>query len=309
MHTPNPQQHHIHYSYENHTYDLNYWQWGAADAAHVLVCVHGLTRQGRDFDVLARKLLHTVAQHNLPPLRIVCPDMPGRGASNWLPASGYQFTVYVQCIQQLLSQLHHNAAIAHLDWLGTSMGGLIGLSLSAVMATPQWQFPFGFGKFILNDIGPHIPAEALARIAQYVGQTEQFTSIEAAAKTMRERFIGFGVHSDTQWLELCRPMLHPHPQGGWQWHYDPAISTVFNANTTPEIMQQAEEALWHIYGNIQAPILLLRGAQSDILTRTTAHTMQQRHPNTTLLEFDNVGHAPTLIQDQQTDAVQQFLLF
>lgn len=302
-----PQQHYVSYPYESKTYNLAYWQWGAADAEHILMCVHGLTRQGRDFDVLAQSILHTVAQHNLPPLRIICPDMPGRGASDWLPSDGYQFAVYIHSIQQLLSQLHQSAPIATLDWLGTSMGGLIGLSLSAIMATPNWQLPFGLHKIILNDIAPHIAPEALTRIGQYVGQTEHFSSVEAAAETMRNRFVGFGAHSDAQWLALCRPMLRPHPQGGWQWHYDPAISDMFQTNASSQAMQQAEMALWQTFEAINVPILLLRGAQSDVLTQVTAQAAQQRNPHTQYIEFADVGHAPTLVPQAQIDAVQHFL--
>lgn len=275
---------------------MAYWQWGAPDAAHTIVCVHGLSRQGRDFDVLAQALLARSPQ----PLRVVCPDVAGRGQSDWLQdPQGYQLPIYAADMLQLLAHLKP----ATLDWVGTSMGGLIGLAVcahaQAVGVTVR--------RLVLNDVGPVIQWEALARIGTYLGKAQTFDSLQQAADAMWAISQSFGPHTPGQWLELSRHMVKSLPDGRVALHYDPAIAVPFRA-VTQESALQGEGQLWQLYDSITASTLLLRGATSDLLSPATAQAMTQRGPRAQLVEFAGVGHAPTLIASDQVEAVVSFLL-
>jgi pimeloyl-ACP methyl ester carboxylesterase len=285
-----------------------FWQWGEPQAPHVVVCVHGLSRQGRDFDVLARALLERADG----PLRIVCPDVVGRGRSEWLrDPMGYQVPQYVADMLALLAQLHAQAPLGTLDWVGTSMGGLIGMGVAALGAAPPAQgvavLPAPVRRLVLNDVGPQIQWEALARIGTYLGQTGRFASFEEAADAMWAISRSFGPHSREEWLALSRHMVRPLPDGGFTLHYDPAIAVPFRT-LTPEAALQGEEALWQVYDRITARTLLTRGAESDLLRRETALAMTRRGPRARLVEFAGVGHAPTFVAADQVDAVASFLL-
>ncbi len=282
---------------------MAYWEWNATgnpQHPHVVLCVHGLARQGRDFDVLARSL-STQA-------RIICPDVAGRGQSDWLAdPQGYQVPLYGMDILGLLAQLHQQAPISTLDWVGTSMGGLIAIGL---LGQPNLPWPVPVRRLVLNDVGPVIEWQALARIGDYVGQMEHFDTVEQAAQALWEMSgAHFGPHTPEQWLALCRPQLRSHPQGGWTLHYDPAIAVPFRAlaQATPEMAQAGEVAMWQLYEHITAQTLLLRGAQSDLLSAATAAAMTERGPKAQLVEFDNVGHAPTLVAAEQVAVVHDFL--
>jgi pimeloyl-ACP methyl ester carboxylesterase len=278
---------------------MAYWQWGDASAAHVVVCVHGLSRQGRDFDVLAQALCARSGGR----LRVVCPDVAGRGRSEWLKdPSLYQIPAYAGDMLALLAQLQP----AVLDWVGTSMGGLIGM---VVCGQPGLPLPVPVRRLVLNDVGPAIRWEAIERIKTYLGDTGRFDSLEAAAAAMRAVSLTFGPHTDAQWLALSRHMVRPlDGQGGaLTLHYDPAIAVPVRA-TTAELSAQGESMLWQLYDNIQARTLLLRGADSDMLTPQTAAAMAQRGPRAQVVEFAGVGHAPTLVADDQVDCVARFLI-
>jgi len=278
---------------------MAYWQWGDPAAEHVVVCVHGLSRQGRDFDVLARALCERARE----PLQVVCPDVVGRGRSDWLKdAMGYQIPAYAGDMLALLAQLQP----AVLDWVGTSMGGLIGM---VVCGQPGLPLPVPVRRLVLNDVGPAIRWEAIERIKTYLGATGRFDSLEAAAAAMRAISASFGPHTDAQWLELSRHMVRPiEGQGGaLTLHYDPAIAVPVLA-TTAEASVQGEATLWQLYDNIRARTLLTRGADSDMLTRETATSMAQRGPMAQLVEFAGVGHAPTFVADNQVHSVTRFLL-
>lgn len=280
---------------------MAYWQWGAAEAGHVIVCVHGLSRQGRDFDVLAQSLLARAAH----PLRIVCPDVVGRGRSDWLAdPMGYQLPGYAADMLQLLALLHANAPIAALDWVGTSMGGLIGM---AICGTPRLPLPVPVRRLVLNDVGPAIQWQALRRIGTYLGNTGRFESLQQAADAMWAISASFGPHTPEQWAALSQPMVKPLPEGGFTLHYDPAIAVPFRT-LTEESAAQGEAALWHLYDGIKAQTLLTRGAASDLLSHDTAQAMTQRGPRARLIEFEGVGHAPTFVTDNQVEAVASFLL-
>jgi pimeloyl-ACP methyl ester carboxylesterase len=286
---------------------MAYWQWGQADSAHVVVCVHGLSRQGRDFDVLARAL---VEQGTGRPggLRVVCVDVVGRGESDWLKdPMGYQLRTYAGDMLALLGQLHAQAPLAALDWVGTSMGGLIGV---AVCGTPDLPLPTPIRRLVLNDVGPAIQWQAIVRIGMYLGQAGHFGSVQEAADAMWAISQSFGPHTPEQWLALSRPMLKRVSDAAdapWRLHYDPAIAVPFKQETE-ESARQGEAMLWQLYDNIKAQTLVIRGKQSDLLSPQTAQAMTQCGPRARLVEFEGVGHAPTLIAADQVTAVAGFLL-
>lgn len=282
---------------------MAYWQWGRPQAGHVVVCVHGLSRQGRDFDVLAQALC-AKANNNL---RVVCPDIVGRGQSDWLKdPMGYQIPFYAADMLVLLAQLKPSM----LDWVGTSMGGLIGMLVCAqTAASVGAERPVQVRRLVLNDVGPSIQWQALQRVGEYLGQSGQFASVQQAADALWAMSASFGPHTPAQWLALSRHMVKPvaGAPGRVTLHYDPAIAIPFRA-MTPESAAQGAALLWQSYDNITATTLLLRGAQSDLLSSETAQAMLARGPKARLLEFPGVGHAPTLIAGDQVQAVASFLL-
>ncbi len=271
---------------------MAYAEWGDAANPHVVVCVHGLTRQGRDFDTLARDLARDC--------RVVCPDVVGRGRSDWLAdPAGYVIPGYVADMVTLVARL----GVEQVDWVGTSMGGLIGMALASLPRTPV-------RRLVLNDVGPAIEPAALARIGSYVGVPAFWRSEDEAADALRAISAGFGPHPREEWLALTRPQLVPAEQGGvagFKPHYDPAIAVPFRA-ATPEQAAAGEALLWQAYDRITAPTLLLRGAESDLLSPATAQAMTQRGPRARLHELPGVGHAPTLVAADQRAVVREFLL-
>ena len=290
---------------------MAYWQWGDPLSAHVVICVHGLSRQGRDFDVLAQGLCAAASMQQRT-LRVVCPDVAGRGNSEWLKdPMGYQVAAYAADMLALIRQLQAKSPIEALDWVGTSMGGLIGLVVcgSAASRAPETGLP-AVRRLVLNDVGPAIEWQAIVRIGTYLGQAGHFESEEQAADAMLAISSGFGPHTPAQWLALSRPMLRPVSSAAdspLRLHYDPAIAGPFKL-ATEESTRQGEAILWHLYDQISAPTLLLRGANSDLLSAESAKAMTLRGPRARLVEFTGVGHAPTLVAPDQVDAVTRFLL-
>jgi pimeloyl-ACP methyl ester carboxylesterase len=286
---------------------MAYWEWGHPDNDRVVICVHGLTRTGRDFDDLAKRLS--------PHFRVVCPDIVGRGRSDWLinPAS-YVIPQYVADILTLIARLRP----VQLDWVGTSMGGLIGMGLAGTLAMSALQRPargplglppeqtISFNKVVLNDIGPSLNSEGLERIAEYVGQALRFDTFEQAVGYVRTVSASFGPHTDEQWQALTRYVFN---QEGDHWvkHYDLRLAEPMAAQTEA-VMQASEKMLWASYESIASPILITRGALSDLLTRDTAQKMLARNRHAQLVEFSGVGHVPTLMADEQITPVEQFLL-
>jgi len=267
---------------------MAYWEWGDPANDSVLVCVHGLTRQGRDFDALARTLVDRY--------RIVCPDVVGRGRSDWLAdPMGYGLPLYVADMVTLLARL--NARTVH--WVGTSMGGLIGLAVAALGGSPV-------GKLVLNDVGPRLDPSGLARIGGYVGQTRRWQTLDEAADAIWAISTGFGPHTREQWLALTEPQLKADGNALVP-RSDPDIAVPFKA-ITPELAAAGEAALWQTFDALRCPTLLLRGAESDLLASDTAREMGQRGPRARLVEFAGVGHAPMLVRPEQTQAVREFLL-
>ncbi|MDP9931009.1 alpha/beta fold hydrolase [Variovorax paradoxus] len=296
---------------------MAYWQWGSARSAHVVMCVHGLTRQGRDFDVLAQAIVARAGGD----VRVICPDVAGRGQSDWLrdPAL-YQVPVYAADMVALLAQLHHEQPIETLDYLGTSMGGLIGFVLAGHKQLP---LPRPIHRFIVNDVGPTVEAAAIQRIGGYVGQGGRYASVQEAADAMWAISTSFGPHTPEQWLSLSQHMVVPASRrtadgarkadeaGGaeadsWLLHYDPSIAVALRA-ITPEAAAQGGAVMWSLYDAIEAKTLVTRGAQSDLLSRETALAMTQRGPRAALVEFEGVGHAPTFVDPAQVSVVTSFL--
>ena len=275
---------------------LAYWQWGDDNSDHVIICAHGLSRQGRDFDVLAQALCDAAAGK----LRVVCPDVVGRGKSDWLEdPMGYQIPQYAADMLGLINQLQPKT----LDWVGTSMGGLIGM---VVCGQPDLPLPVPVRKLILNDVGPAIEWLAIQRIGQYLGKTTQFESVQHAAEAMWAISSSFGPHTKEQWLALSQPMVKPNG-AGFAMHYDPAIAIPFGAATEAST-KQGEAMLWSLYDNIKAQTLITRGALSDLLSIATAEAMTLRGPKAQLVEFAGVGHAPTFVAADQVKTAVDFLL-
>jgi pimeloyl-ACP methyl ester carboxylesterase len=294
---------------------MAYWQWGDPHSPHVVLCVHGLTRQGRDFDVLAQAIVARAGGN----VRVVCPDVVGRGQSDWLvDPNGYQIPLYAADMLALLARLNAEHAVASLDHVGTSMGGLIGLVLAGNANLP---LPAPIRRLVLNDVGPTINAEALQRIGLYLGQVGRFASLQQAADAMWSISQSFGPHTPDEWLALSHAMVVPSAwrsedgtakrpgdvvDGPFVLHYDPAIAVPFHAITS-EAAAQGEAVLWSLYDAVPARVLITRGAESDLLSRDTALAMTERGPQARLVEFEGVGHAPTFVKPDQVATVTSFL--
>ena len=280
---------------------MAYWEWnntGDASHPHVIVCVHGLTRQGRDFDELAHSLSYNA--------RVICPDVVGRGYSDWLDEPmGYQVPLYVADMLAMLQHIHAATPIGVLDWVGTSMGGLIGIGLAGEPSIRPL-LPAPIRRLVLNDVGPVIETQALARIGQYVGKHMLYASEQEAADGMWAISTGFGPHTPEQWMALSRPMLRPEANGAVRLHYDPAIAIPLQA-ATPEMAAAGEQLLWKLFSQIEAKTLVLHGADSDLLSAATAQAMTEVGPQARVVEFAGVGHAPTLVSFDQVSAVLAFL--
>lgn len=281
---------------------MAYWDWAAQTGEacpRVVICVHGLSRQGRDFDALAQALSAQA--------RVLAVDVAGRGHSDWLQdPMAYQVATYAADLAALVLQVRAEQPDASIDWVGTSMGGLIGMVIAA-------QPSLRLRRLVLNDVAPVIQWEALQRIGTYLGLDPAFPTEQAAVDYLASISSGFGPHTPEQWRALSQPMLRERV-GQWHLHYDPAIALPFQALTggadaaaSQQVVRDSEVALWGLYDAITAPTLLLRGADSDLLTRDTAAEMARRGPRAACVEFTGVGHAPTLVATDQIAAVQAFL--
>jgi pimeloyl-ACP methyl ester carboxylesterase len=260
--------------------ELAYAEWGAGE--RVVLCIHGLTRNALDFDVLAAALARTGR-------RVIAIDMVGRGGSSWLAdPHGYNVLNYVGHIGRFCAQL----GIAPTDWVGTSMGGLIGMVAA--------QSPTVIRRLVLNDVGPFVAKEALAMIAFYVGITPKLESFEAVERYLRQIHSGFGPLTDEQWRHLA---THSARRDGAQWklHYDPKISIAHAEGAKADI------DLWPLWDSIKVPTLLLRGETSRILDAATAQRMTETGPRAKLVTFAGVGHAPALMAEDQIEAIERFL--
>jgi pimeloyl-ACP methyl ester carboxylesterase len=259
---------------------IAYVTWGAMTGEPPVICVHGLTRNGRDFDRLAGVL----CDRRL----VACPDVVGRGQSDWLKdPAGYGFPQYCADMTALIARL----GVEQVDWVGTSMGGLIGMTLAAQPNTP-------IRRLVLNDVGPVLPRRALDRLAGYVGKDPVFADLAAAEAYLREVMAPFGRLDDAAWQEIARFGTRRLPDGRLGLAYDPGIAAGFEKSATKDIDLSA---LW---AAVRCPVLVLRGAQSDLLTPEIARTMT---PKADLIEFAEVGHAPSLMVPEQIGAVRGWL--
>ena len=261
---------------------MSYLEWGDPRNREVLVCVHGLTRTGHDFDEVARALCGQ--------FRVVCPDVAGRGDSERLPDPMlYGIPQYVGDMVTLIARLD----VEGVSWLGTSMGGLIGMALAAQAASPV-------KRLALNDAGPLVTRVSLERIASYVGKSPTFATLQDAEQYVRSVSAPFGPHSDAQWRFLAQTWLRRNDDGTWRAAYDPRIAQAFSADKDLE--------LWGLYVAVHCPTLVLRGEGSDLLTRETAAEMTRRGPRAKVVEIRGVGHAPTLLHADQIAIVREFFL-
>jgi pimeloyl-ACP methyl ester carboxylesterase len=272
---------------------MAYKEWGDPANPRVLVCVHGVTRVADDFDALARAL----SGH----YRVVCPDVAGRGRSERLRDPGlYTVPQYVADMVTLIARVTANDEEGGVHWVGTSMGGLIGMILASFEDSP-------IRRMVVNDIGPVLDQAAMARIGEYIGQDLRFASFEEGARFVREVSSSFGPHSEDEWRKLASDVLVQEPGGTWVRHYDIELAKPFAA-ITPERAEQDQAALWAAYDAIRCPTLLVRGELSDLLSRATAEEMTRRGPKPQLAEIPGVGHAPTLMHAHQIAIVRDFLL-
>ncbi|HZP93285.1 MAG TPA: alpha/beta hydrolase [Burkholderiales bacterium] len=262
---------------------VRYYEWGEADNPRVLICAHGLTRNGRDFDDLARALCSD--------FRVLCPDVVGRGRSDWLAhKEDYGYPLYCSDMAALIAR----SGAETVCWVGTSMGGLIGMLLAAQPNSP-------IRALVMNDIGPFIPKPSLVRLSEYVGKDPAFDSFDALEQYIRMVSAPFGPLTDAQWRHLTTTSATRHEDGKWRLIYDPAIGIAFQG-------QVDDVVLWPLWDRVRCPTLVLRGAESDLLLKDTAVEMTRRGPNAKLVEFAGIGHAPMLMAEDQIDVVREFLL-
>ncbi len=272
---------------------MAYVEWGDPANPRVLVCVHGLTRCGRDFDFLAQALADEY--------RVVCPDVVGRGMSDWLrdPAH-YAIPQYEQDMIALLARLDAD----QVDWLGTSMGGMIGMALAAQLGADGGPGPIR--RLILNDVGPVIAAAALARIGEYLATPPDFASLEEAESYVRSVSAPFGPLDDAQWRHLTQNVVKDGPAGRMILRYDPGIAAPFTAAMAAQGAGRDVE-LWPLYDAIRCPTLVVRGELSDLLSRDAVAAMRERGPRADAVEIAGVGHAPMFLDEAQVTVVRAFL--
>jgi pimeloyl-ACP methyl ester carboxylesterase len=262
---------------------IAYTEWGRPGDAPPIVCVHGLSRNGRDFDYLAAALQQE--------RRVACPDLAGRGRSDWLTdKQQYSFATYCADLTALLARLGGES----FDWVGTSLGGLIGMILAAQPQSP-------IRRLVVNDAGPFIPKAATERILAYVGTAPKFASLADAEQYVRKVMAPYGELADEHWAHLTRHSMRQTPSGDYTPAYDPDIVAPMKAAPRQDL------SLWPAWEQIRCPVLVLRGAQSDVLLPDTLAEMQRRGPQIEVVEFEGVGHAPPLMHVAQIDAVRRFL--
>jgi pimeloyl-ACP methyl ester carboxylesterase len=261
---------------------IHYYEWGNADSPKVLICVHGLTRNGRDFDDLAKALSSEY--------RVLCPDVAGRGKSDWLThKEDYGYPLYCSDMAALIAR----SGARQVDWVGTSMGGLVGMFLAAQPNSP-------IHRLVINDVGAFIPKASLERLSDYVGKDPRYASFDEFEQYIRDVSAPFGPLTDAQWRHLAQTNGRQLEDGRWGPNYDPALGLAFRA-------APADVVLWPSWDQVRCPTLLLRGADSDLLLAETAQEMTRRGPKAKLVEFAGIGHAPMLMAEDQIAVVREFL--
>ena len=266
---------------------MHYTEWGERDNPRVVICVHGLTRNCRDFDTLAQTLAKDC--------RVICPDGVGRGQSAWLAdAQHYALPQYIADMTTLIARVTASGA-REILWVGTSMGGMIGMLLASMAHTP-------ISRLVVNDVGLMIPKASLERIGKYVGLSPKFNTMHEMNAYVRFISAPFGPLTDAQWSHLTNHNSKQDAEGRWTMNYDPGIAAPFQKGPIVDL------DLTHYYDQIHCPTLLLRGTDSDLLLKDTALAMTARGPKAKLVEFAGIGHAPMLMADDQIKVVQEFLL-
>jgi pimeloyl-ACP methyl ester carboxylesterase len=261
---------------------IHYLEWGDPRNARVLVCVHGLTRNGRDFDVLASALTGRY--------RVLCPDIAGRGDSDWIAESDYGYPQYCADMAALIAR----SGAEQVDWVGTSMGGIIGMLLAAQPRSP-------IRRLLLNDVGPFIPQAAIEAIFENLKEEPVFDNVGAAAEYLARVNAGFGRLSRAQWVSLAETTVRRREDGKYVWKRDPAIAKALLAQPAADVV------LWPIWERVKAPTMVLRGAESDLLPAAVAEEMTRRGPKARLETIPEAGHAPALRDPSQIALVRDFL--
>jgi pimeloyl-ACP methyl ester carboxylesterase len=275
---------------------IAYTEWGQAANPHVVVCVHGLARNSRDFDYLAAALT--------PECRVACMDVAGRGESDWLEnKSEYTFSTYQSDAAAMLARATAPVS-SEIDWVGTSMGGLIGLFLAAKKNSP-------IRRLVLNDVGALIPWSALFRMKGYITRGRSFSSETEVEEYLRRVCAPFGALTDEQWRHMARFGARRDGNGTWRLTYDPAIGEGLHGHIDPEFPIGPDLLrgidLWNVWGKLECPTLVIRGAESEVLLPATLAEMKSRKPDLEVVEFPGVGHAPALMSADQIKVVKDFL--
>ena len=284
-----PRQRYVQCASASGLHRVAYTEWGDPANPRVLVCVHGLTRSGRDFDRVAAALSDAY--------RVVCPDVAGRGLSDWLGNPNlYVVPQYVADMVTLIARLD----VESVDWFGTSMGGLIGLGLAGLPNSP-------IRKLLLNDIGPHIEPASLERIGDYLGKPARFATKQEGIDHAAALAESFGPLTPQEWSEINTPLLREREDGAWEFRYDPRVAVPFAA-TSPEMSAAGEAALWGSLAATPGPVLVVRGAESDLLSRETVAQMVQRGRAVSSVEVAGVGHAPAFLDAAQIDIARRFFV-
>lgn len=268
---------------------IAYTEWGPPDAAQVVLCVHGLTRQARDFDFLAKRLA-------AKGIRVVCPDLPGRGRSEWIanPAD-YATPLYLAATAAVIAR----TGAEQVDWVGTSLGGHVGMETAALPGNP-------IRRLVLNDFGARVAGAALQRMGTYMRLKRRFASVDELEQHFRTIHEPFGKLTDAQWRHLAQHSAVKTTEGDFQQHYDPAIGRNFSWPLMVDV------GLWHVWEKVSCPVLLLHGEDSDLLHASTVREMQKRGAAAKkslvrAIEVRGCGHAPALMADHQISLIEEFL--
>lgn len=259
---------------------IAYTDWGDTSQSHAVICVHGLSRNGRDFDPLAQAL----AQQGY---RVLCPDMPGRGQSAWFQDSqDYNYPQYLQALTSLIA----HAQLTSVDWIGTSMGGILGMFMATQAHTP-------IRNLILNDVGAFIPGSSLKTIKRYLSLMPTFKKRETAQKFLQQILSTFGPITSDQLTHLVEYSFFLNKKQRFQLAFDPKIL---------ETLVPEDVDLWPFWERLTCPVFLIRGAHSKVLPDPVARQMCQRE-HTHFHCVEDAGHAPALMAPEQIAPVIAWL--
>jgi len=272
------------------THKIVYYQWGDDAAKEVIFCVHGLTRTGRDFDYLASALASS------KDVRVIAPDVAGRGKSQWLKKpSWYGYPTYMADMIALIKHLK----LEKVKWVGTSMGGLIGILIAAY-------HPRIISKMVLNDIGPFIPKKSLNRLASYVGKDINFKDMNDASKYLKTIMEGFGITKEEHWNHILKHTFILGSEARYHFAYDPKIAAPFrNILGRPKKMPDMDFS--EVWEKVDCPMFVIRGGDSDLLLRETSIEMKEHKFVEEVVELPGIGHAPSLMEEEQIELIEKWL--